>query len=176
MAPLMLNGSPWPDCKMANARGFSYIGLLIMIAIAGVGLSAAGMSWQYQIRAEKEQQLLFVGAQFRNAINSYYEFSPSLTKTYPLTLDDLLLDKRLPKIKRHLRRLYSDPISGKPDWGIARQQGRIVGIYSLSQKKPLKQAGFEGEDSSFVGATSYQNWIFGQAGEPTALLSNKPDG
>jgi type II secretory pathway pseudopilin PulG len=26
--------------------GFTYIGLLLLIAIAGIGLSAAGLSWQ----------------------------------------------------------------------------------------------------------------------------------
>ncbi|NOT67564.1 MAG: type II secretion system protein [Methylophilaceae bacterium] len=165
----MPSGSVLAHCTVANSRGFSYIGLLIMIAIAGVGLSAAGMSWQYQVRAEKERQLLFVGGQFRNAINSYFDNTPSGAKIYPLTLEDLLLDKRLPKIKRHLRRIYSDPISGKPDWGLAKQQGRIVGVYSLSKSKPLKQAGFDAAEDSFTGAASYRAWVFGLAGEAATV-------
>jgi type II secretory pathway pseudopilin PulG len=145
-------------------NGFTYIGLLLFIAITGVGLSVAGMSWQYQVRAEKEKQLLFVGAEFRNAINSYYASSPDAAKVYPATLNDLLLDKRMPNIKRHLRKIYLDPMTGKADWGFATQQGRIVGIYSRSILAPYKQKGFNVAEEALVGAKTYKDWIFGRNG------------
>jgi hypothetical protein len=143
-------------------NGFTYIGLLLFIAITGVGLSVAGMSWQYQVRAEKEKQLLFVGAEFRNAINSYYASTPDAAKVYPASLNDLLLDKRMPNIKRHLRKIYLDPMTGKADWGAVIQQGRIVGIYSHSNLAPYKQKGFNVVDAKLAGAKSYRDWIFGQ--------------
>ena len=142
-------------------KGFTYIGLLLFIAINGICLSVAGMSWQYQVRAEKEKQLLFVGAAFRNAINNYYASTPDAAKTYPASLDDLLLDKRMPNIKRHLRKVYLDPMTGKADWGFVTQQGRIVGVYSQSILSPLKKAGFDLTDAGLNGAKSYQDWIFG---------------
>jgi len=111
---------------------------------------------------EKEKELLFIGGQFRKAINSYYESSPSGAKIYPASLEDLLLDRRYPNIKRHLRKLYLDPVTGTPEWGLVKQQGRIVGIYSLSTSEPIKVAGFGADDQSFKGAASYRNWIFGQ--------------
>lgn len=154
-------------CRLPNCGGFTYIGLLLMIAITGVGLSTIGLSWQYQVRLEKEQQLLFVGAQFRRAIHSYYENSPSGVKTYPLTLDELLVDHRFPNVQRHLRQIYPDPMTGKQDWGLIKQQNRIVGIYSSSKTKPIKQAGFSLSDANFIGAHSYQDWIFGQAVDTT---------
>ena len=141
-------------------KGFTYVGLLIFIAITGIGLSVAGMSWQYQVRAEKEKQLLFVGAEFRNAINSYYSSTTDTVKVYPASLDDLLLDKRMPNIKRHLRKIYLDPMTGKADWGIVSQQGRILGIYSLSKLVPYKQKGFNVVDAKLAGAKSYREWIF----------------
>ena len=144
-------------------RGFTYIGLLLFISITGIGLSVAGISWQYQVRAEKEKQLLFVGAEFRNAINSYYASSPGAAKVYPASLNDLLLDRRMPNIKRHLRKVYLDPMTGKVDWGFVTQQGRIIGIYSLSSLKPIKQKGFKDLEAKFSGARSYRDWIFGQA-------------
>jgi len=141
-------------------KGFTYIGLLLFIAITGLGLSLAGLSWQYQVRAEKEKQLLFVGSEFRDAINSYYASSPNAAKDYPASLNDLLLDKRLPNIKRHLRKVYLDPITGKSDWGFETQQGRIVGIYSKSTLAPYKQKGFNVVDANFLGQKRYKDWIF----------------
>ena len=145
-------------------NGFTYIGLLLFFALTGLGLSVAGMSWQYQVRAEKEKQLLFVGAEFRNAINSYYASSPDAAKVYPVSLNDLLLDKRMPNIKRHLRKIYLDPMTGKADWGFATQQGRIVGIYSQSTLAPYKQKGFNVAEEALVGAKTYKDWIFGRNG------------
>jgi len=163
---------PFPNGKPGMVarydRGFSYMGLLLFIAIAGIGLSAVGMTWHSQVKAENEQQLLFVGSQFRSALNSYYESTPAATKTYPLTLQDLLRDKRFPNVKRHLRQIYTDPMSGNTEWGINRAQGRIVGIYSLSTKKPFKLSGFTNENQSFNYAKSYREWIFGQVGSTLA--------
>jgi type II secretory pathway pseudopilin PulG len=174
MAPLMLNGDKTMQAKQNSNfnKGFTYIGLLLFIAITGVGLSVAGMSWQYQVRAEKEKQLLFVGAEFRNAINSYYESSPNAAKVYPASLNDLLLDKRMPNIKRHLRKVYLDPMTGKSDWGFEIQQGRIVGIYSQSTLAPYKQRGFNVEEEKLVGAKTYKDWIFGRNGSAESNLTN----
>ena len=154
-------------------KGFTYIGLLLFIAITGVGLSMAGMSWQYQVRAEKEKQLLFVGAEFRNAINSYYASTPDAAKVYPVSLNDLLLDKRIQNIKRHLRKIYLDPMTGKANWGIVTQQGRIVGIYSRSTLVPYKQKGFNVADAKLTGPKSYREWIFGINSLETSSLDSK---
>lgn len=154
-----------------RARGFTYIGLLIFIALAGIGLAMAGVSWQHKVRAEKEQQLLFVGNEYRKAIKSYYESAPFGVKTYPSTFQDLLLDKRFPVIKRHLRRLYPDPMTGKPEWGVYKQQGVITAVFSLSEEKPFKVAKFSKENQGFAGATSYRTWIFGLAGGTMQVLS-----
>jgi len=153
---------------LTYAHGFTYMGLLLFVAIAGIGLAATGMTWHSKIKVENEQQLLFVGSQYRKALNSYYESTPSGTKTYPLSLQDLLLDNRFPNVKRHIRKIYADPITGKAEWGINRSQGRIVGIYSLSKQKPFKLAGFTSENQSFNYAKSYREWLFGQVSTDTA--------
>lgn len=162
MARLIVVGDKDMQVKLAGRfnKGFTYIGLLLFIVITGIGLSVAGMSWQYQVRAEKEKQLLFVGAEFRSAINSYYISTPEAGKVYPASLNDLLLDKRMPNIKRHLRKIYLDPMTGKADWGVVTQQGRIVGIYSRSTLVPFKKAGFNVLDAKFAGEKSYKGWIF----------------
>ena len=51
-------------------NGFSYIGLLIAVALLGVGLASAGELWRTAAKREREQELLFAGREFRNAIAS----------------------------------------------------------------------------------------------------------
>jgi type II secretory pathway pseudopilin PulG len=53
---------------MRAQRGFTYVGLLLAVALAGVALAAAGMLWSTTAKRDKEAELLFVGDQFRRAI------------------------------------------------------------------------------------------------------------
>src|ERR1700676_1429118 len=90
---------------LANAAGFTYIGLLIAIVILGVALSAVGVVWRTQAQREREQELLFIGHDFERAIASYYRAS----RQFPQEIDDLLEDKRGTEPAHHLRRFYNDP-------------------------------------------------------------------
>ena len=141
-------------------QGFTYIGLLIIIAIAGIGLSVVGVLWQTQMQREREKELLFVGNQFQQAITSYYQNTPSSIKQLPAKLDDLLLDSRFPNTKRHLRQIYLDPMTGKANWGLEIQHGAIVGVYSISLSKPLKKIGFKAGYERFTDAAHYSDWKF----------------
>lgn len=141
-------------------QGFTYIGLLIIITIAGIGLSEVGVLWQTEMQREREKELLFVGNQYKQAINSYYQNSPGSIKQLPTKLDDLLLDSRFPSIKRHLRQMYVDPMTGKASWGLEMQGGEIVGVYSTSLLKPFKKNGFKAGYETFTDAVHYSDWKF----------------
>jgi type II secretory pathway pseudopilin PulG len=92
-------------------HGFTYIGLLFFVVIVTFALSGLATAWHTMAQREREAELLFVGEQFRRAIESYFLQSPGRSKL-PASLDDLLLDERHPVTKRHLRRLYRDPMTG----------------------------------------------------------------
>jgi len=78
-----------------------------------------------------------------------------------LSFEDLVLDPRAPDVRRHLRRIYVDPITGKDGWGIVRApDGGIMGVHSLSDATPLKSASFAPADRSFEGMTRYSAWQF----------------
>lgn len=141
-------------------RGFTYIGLLMMIAVSGIGLAALGEAWHTASQREKEKELLFAGDQIQAAILRYYQQTPSPIKQYPARLDDLLLDKRGPTPQHHLRRVYIDPMTASKDWGLIKDQERIVGVYSRSKARPFKQDGFDEAHRAFTGADSYQRWEF----------------
>jgi type II secretory pathway pseudopilin PulG len=142
-------------------RGFTYLAMLIAVALIGIGLVAGSEVWSHSRQREKEQELLFVGEQFRRAIGLYYERTPGAVKRYPEKLQDLLEDKRYVTRQRYLRRLYVDPMTGKPEWGVvAAPDGGVMGIYSLSTEKPVKSANFSQELMIFEGAQHYNQWRF----------------
>lgn len=141
--------------------GFTYLWVLFLVALMGIGLVATTEIASTISQRDKEKELLAIGRQFRTAISLYYETQlPGGGRQYPASLEDLLFDKRLPGTKRHLRKLFVDPMTGKPEWGEIRVGGRIVGVHSLSEKMPIKQAGFEGENMNFHGKQKYSDWVF----------------
>ncbi len=145
-----------------SQSGFTVLGLLIIIVIMGAGLAATGAFFSHEAQREKERELLFVGDQFRAAIESYYRHTPGISSAYPKTLEDLLEDKRFPMPIRYLRRIYADPMTGKPDWGLVQMPGGggIMGVYSLSQDAPVKTGNFDLRDQAFEGKQHYSEWQF----------------
>ncbi len=140
--------------------------LLIAVAIIGVAASASLSMGSTMARRDAEQQLLAVGAEFQQALRSYaglpYGAGAVSPGRGPKTLDELLKDPRAPGVRRHLRQLYADPLTGKPDWGIVRDElGTIAGVYSQAAGVPIKQAGFEAPWAHFENARTYKEWVFG---------------
>ena len=142
-------------------RGFTLAGALLLVAVLGAGMAAYGELASHAAQREKEQELLFAGNQFRQAIGAYYERTPGAVKRFPRSLEELLEDKRHPVAMRHLRRVYADPMTGKREWGLVEAPGGgIMGVYSLGQDRPVKSAGFATRDIAFTGAESYSGWQF----------------
>lgn len=140
--------------------GFTLMGVLFLVAVLGVGLAALGTVWTSASQREKEAELLFIGGQYRRAIQSYYLATPGADKRYPPNLADLTEDHRFPNVVRHLRKLYPDPITGSPEWGVVRREGGIAGVYSLSKAEPHKRANFSKDNAAFENAARYADWIF----------------
>lgn len=142
-------------------RGFTYIGLLLAVAVSGAALAAVGELASHAAQRERENELLFVGEEMRQAIGAFYERSPGGAKRYPAALEELLEDKRHPVPQRYLRRIYPDPLTGKPDWGVIEAPGGgIMGVYSRSELAPIKRGNFPRADESFAQATRYSDWKF----------------
>lgn len=142
-----------------GAQGFTYVGMLIAVVVLGLLLASVGMTWRHQAQREKENELLFAGRQYRAAIESFLRASPGAAEL-PRSLDDLLEDRRLPQVRRHLRRLFPDPMSGGKDWELIRSGGRIVGVASRSGGTPFRITGFTEAEESFAEAQSYRDWKF----------------
>lgn len=143
---------------MGTQRGFTFIGLLVAVVVMGLMLTMVARVWSTTAQREREKQLLFVGHAYRAAIASYYAYGHK----FPSSLDELLTDERFPIPKRHLRRLYTDPMTGQTDWTLVlTSDGQaIMGVVSSSKVTPIKRAGFPLEDTAFNGTDCYCGWQF----------------
>lgn len=147
-------------------RGFSYLALLILVAVLGMAAANSVQVGALLQRRFAEEQLLFVGAEFERAFNSYAVATPPGRSPYPRALDELLRDQRFPGLRRHLRQIYADPITGREEWGLLTSpDGGIAGVHSLSPLQPIKQSGFDGGWERLASRSQYREWPFGvQAG------------
>lgn len=150
-----------PRFLLRRAEGFTYLGVLLLVAIMGFGLAAFGELHSHAAQRQKEEELLFIGAQFRDAIASYYNKSPG-TKAYPKKLEDLVEDKRFPMPLHHLRRIYRDPMTESIDWGVVETPDKagVMGVHSRSEEVPIKSGNFNAPEASFEDAEKYTKWAF----------------
>jgi len=146
---------------VSGERGFTYIFVLIMLIFIGVGLATTGKVWSVIAQREKEEELLFRGDQIVKGIESYYKSSHGGGNFLPRKLEDLIKDNRFLTVKRHLRKLYKDPMTEDGEWEIIRdEQGRIKGVKSKSEKEPLKKKNFPIEYKHFEDKMRYKDWEF----------------
>ena len=160
-APGSKNQALTPLVSAFGQRGFTYLVVMIIVAVMGAGLAALGTIYSHTAQRDKETELLFVGEQFRDAIGSYYLKSPG-AHVFPKKLEDLVEDKRFPMPMRHLRRIYVDPMTATSDWGLVEAPGGagIMGVYSRSEEKPIKTGNFSAKQQAFEDADSYAKWDF----------------
>ena len=156
-------------------RGLVLLTLLIALMLVSVALMGALDVWALQRQRQQEEELLFVGNQYRLAIERYYRAG----RTLPMSVDDLLEDKRFPVPLHHLRRAYPDPITGKNDWLFLRQGDRIFGVHSSSEAPTIKSANFPRRYADFANVKTYGEWQFfyvipGRRTRNTNALSSSP--
>lgn len=147
--------------------GFTYIGLIVFVTIIGlVGAATLKVGALLQ-RAEAENELLEIGAEFSAALRSYALATPKGQPMQPTSLEALLRDPRFPSPRRHLRRIFVDPITGKAEWGLLApaEGGPILGVYSLSQAQPLKIANFDARFVNFENKKHLSEWKFMASGQ-----------
>ncbi|RDS93253.1 type II secretion system protein [Pseudomonas fluorescens] len=133
------------------------MGMLVTVAVVAVMLMEVGTLWSSVLQRERELELLARGNEIRRAIGLYY----AVGNTFPKSLEDLVLDRRQPTIKRYLRRIYSDPLTGTTDWGVVPGPSEtIMGVFSQAKGTPFKQGNFAVINQSFTGQGSYQGWVF----------------
>lgn len=159
-----------PCTIIGNQRGVTYMVVLVMVVVLGLGAGIAGSTWQTIVQRSREKELLFRGDQYRRAIGSYYRHAHAGAQAlFPHSLEDLLRDPRSLETLRHIRKLDPDPMTGE-EWVLIRQggtvegasgaTGRIIGVRSASEREPFKKEGFAPENEDFAKAETYSGWEF----------------
>jgi type II secretory pathway pseudopilin PulG len=156
-------------------EGFAMLALLIVVALMGLALTSASAVWSTQSKRDKEAELLHIGGEFKRAIESYVK-SSSGAPQYPLALEDLVKDPRFPNVKRHLRRIYIDPLTGKTEWGLVKLGDAVIGVYSIASGTPLKTANLGEEVSTTESVNSYADWKFVYRAEDGAVRAGSSTG
>lgn len=148
--------------------GFAYIFVLMWVALTAAALGAVGEVWHTAQRRDKEAELLYVGGQYRQALERF-----GASGHFPKSLNELLGDNKTVPPRRYIRRLYPDPMTGNERWGtITTMDGQIVGVYSESREKPLKKTNFDRRNAAFEGASKYSEWVFIAMNAPAQAKAN----
>lgn len=163
-----------------SSAGFTYLAALVMVVIMGILLAAVGQSWKTLMDREREEELLFRGMQYKDAIARWYKQPggtgqrqrPALNE-----LDDLLEDPNMPSKVRYLRTLYPDPLTGE-EWVPIKggATGGIIGVHSSSEKEPIKKANFPKGLENLEEKKKYSEWqfLYEQTAPPTASPDQQP--
>lgn len=142
-------------------RGFAWLFVLMTLAVASAAASVVAQRWSDQASREKERQLLRIGDAYARALAEYRASSPGSDKRYPPTLEQLVLDTRFVGIRRHLRTLYADPLTGHADWVLLRDgRGDIVGVRSRCEQRPWARTPQQLDHTDLPAAERYADWVF----------------
>ncbi len=130
----------------------TYVVALLLVAALGAGFALTAVVWSQSSQRDKEAELIWIGNQFKQAIALYYLRTPGAVPRYPERLEDLLEDRRYPSVQRYLRRIFTDPMTKKAQWGtVLSPSGGIMGVRSFSSGQPVR---------TIAGAATYADWKF----------------
>jgi type II secretory pathway pseudopilin PulG len=160
----MPSGEPLRSRRSTKAGGFALPILLLVLAVGAIAATQAEIPLGYRMAREREQEFEFRASAYVAAIRSFYLAEEDVRRRrLPTSFAELERDPRFAQ-KRHIRRLYSDPLAAKPETpfrevkgspGPGLQQG-VIGVASTSDRPLLRRAGWatNGEPSPGAKAAS----------------------
>ncbi|HKB70823.1 MAG TPA: type II secretion system protein [Thermoanaerobaculia bacterium] len=113
--PLVRRAAPSSRASGPRARsrdgGYTLVAIMIFITLLSIAILAVSPSVTMMMRRDREQELLFRGKQYAQAILNFQKRQGR----YPLNLKELMKTK-----PRSARKLYREPICNCDDWGLIR--------------------------------------------------------
>jgi len=100
-----------------TCAGYTMVTLLVFLSILVIGLLVAVPVWQTQLQRENEEELIFRGNQYVEAIRLFEKKSPG---TFPKDIEDLVK-------KRCLRRHFRDPMTKDGKWYLITRSQAVGG-------------------------------------------------
>jgi len=99
----------WTGQTMTNGKEKGYIltATIVMVVILSISMAMIAEKWTNVMKREKENELLFRGSQYAQAIKKFY----LVHKRYPFKLEELVETN-----PRCIRKLYKEPFSKDGEW------------------------------------------------------------
>jgi len=163
-------------------RGYVIIMLMMTVFAISIGFLVAVPAWQTEVKREKEEELIFRGRQYVEAVRLYVLKNPG---RFPATLKELY-------DKNFIRKLYKDPMTESGEWnvilnastagvagtagtgGAAENQVYVVPERSLSSVRQAAVLGVVSSSRSpsvrvYNDQESYDRWLFYFGQDPQKL-------
>jgi type II secretory pathway pseudopilin PulG len=125
---------------MRKSDGYTILLLMFVVFVMSIGLMIAVPVWQTQIQREKEEELIFRGKQYVEAIRLFQSKRPG---AFPKDFEELIEEKCL-------RKLFEDPMSPDGKWNIILMS---QGPASRGRRQPTRRTT---RDSRTRGQTARQ--------------------
>jgi len=156
-----------------NERGYVLLTLLLIIALMIIATAAILPSITFNIRRDREEEMIHRGVQYSRAIRAYYK----KLGRYPTKLEDLESTNNM----RFLRKRYKDPLTGqdfkllhfgevKMTFGAGIGGGGINGATPLNGQSPF---GAQPPAGGNPAGSGFLNSGGGLAGSQNALGGNQ---
>lgn len=162
---------------MNRKEGYILIILMVAVFIMVIGFLIATPIWKTQIQREKEEELIFRGKQYAEAVRLFQIKYPG---SFPKSFEELVEEKCL-------RKMFKDPMTEHGEWDViipyggasGRREGatqkilvvpqsalssvdnpRIIGVVSSSPDKSIK---------IYFDQETYDKWIFYYGFDPEKM-------
>ena len=158
-------------------EGYVLLTLLLVVAMLGITAAIAAPTIAFEIRRDREQEMIHRGVQYSRAIRTYYK----KFGRYPTRLEDLDNTNNL----RYLRKHYKDPLTGQDfkllhygepgvTVGGAIGGGSIPGANPIGSPGGLNSSSGFSQPSAFGGNSSgfSQSSTFGGNSQSSAFGGN----
>lgn len=89
--------------------GYTMVAMIVIITVINILVAAALPLWSTQAKREREEELIFRGLQYAEAIRVFQRRFGRL----PVRLEELMEVE-----PRCIRQLWTDPMTGERDWGV----------------------------------------------------------
>jgi type II secretory pathway pseudopilin PulG len=109
-------------------QGYILITLILFVAVLAIAMTVTAPLLMFQLKRDREAELIHRGTQYTRAIQHYYKKMGS----YPLSLEALENTNQV----RFLRRRYKDPVTGKDFKLLHMQDVQSAGITGLAGATP----------------------------------------
>lgn len=127
------------DRRSRADQGYALLALLLIMALMIIGAAALAPSLAFEIKRDREEELIHRGVQYSRAIRSFAK----KTGHYPVTLEQLRDTGGI----RFIRKLYKDPVTGG-EFKLL-HQGDVISLTTSPNLNPAStQSGDEKPDGT----------------------------